>query len=226
MRMNNTGSVFRCFVAIALFASPAFAQAPPTARDVINKMARVYAQSETYRDEGKVAYRDGRVWSFTTVFQRPTLFKFEYTGPFPSRHFVLWRTAPGDVRMWSTLKPQGQLKPMAMAIASFTGVSGTSSHTIPVLLMPNEVSGFSLSSDWMAPAPPEEALVDGHACYKISGHYLTGVDQMLSVWVDKETFLIRKVVDEYQTTTYSPQIDIAIDAALFDFKTPAGNPSR
>ena len=69
-------------------------------------------------------------------------------------------------------------------------------------------------------------MVDGRACYKISGHYLNGPDETLSVWIDKQSFLIRKFVDKRQTITYSPQVNIPIDAALFDFQPPAANPTR
>jgi hypothetical protein len=231
IRMKNTSCVLRCFLIITLFASTAFAQAPLTARDVIAKMAGVYAQSASYRDEGQATnIGSGRVLSFTTLFDRPkSSFKFEYTSsnsPSPGNHIVLWRTTPGDVRMWSARIPQIELKSMQMAIASVTGVSGGSGHDVPVLLMREEgFAGFSLSSDWMDAALPEEEMVDGRACYKISGHYLH-TDDALSVWIDKQTFLIRKIVDKRHTITYSPQVNIPIDAALFAFQPPANNPGR
>lgn len=230
--MNNTGRSLKCFLIMTLFASAAFGQAPLTVRDVITKMAGVYAQSVTYRDEGQVTINgSGRILSFITLFNRPaSLYKFEFTssGPQPPtfNHFVSWRTAPGDVRLWSTLTPQVELKPMNMALAP--GLALTVGHAVPVLLMP-EVGfvSFSLSSDWMDPVPPEEETVDGRACYKITGHYANGLDNTLSVWIDKQSFLIRKMVDKRQTITYyNPQVNISIDAALFDFQPPAANPSR
>ena len=77
----------------------------------------------------------------------------------------------------------------------------------------------------MDPAPEEE-MVDGRACYRISGHYPNSSDETLSVWIDKRSFLIRKIVDRGLTITYSPQLNIPINAALFDFRPPAADPSR
>ena len=54
--MNNTGCVLSGILTTTLFASADFGQASLTARDVINKMAGVYVQSATYRDEGQVTY--------------------------------------------------------------------------------------------------------------------------------------------------------------------------
>jgi hypothetical protein len=84
--------------------------------------------------------------------------------------------------------------------------------------------GFSLSSNWMDAAPPEDEMVDGRACYKISGQYRP--DDPLSLWIDKQSFLIRKIVDKRQTITYFPQVNVAIDAKLFDFQPPVANPTR
>ena len=85
--------------------------------------------------------------------------------------------------------------------------------------MPEEVTGFSLASNWMDPAVSLiQEMVDGHACYKISGHYPFGRDETLSIWVDKESFLIRKLVDKRQVITYSPEINVAIDPSAFQFQ--------
>jgi hypothetical protein len=225
--MNNTGCVLRGILTITLFTSTAFGQAPLTARAVINTMASQYAVSFTYSDEGQATYA-GRIWSFKTLFDRPTSkFKFEFTISGRNVHDVLWRTAPGDVRIWSTVTGQVELKPMNMA-APWSVIAGGSGWVIR-LLMPEEGGGFSLSSNnWVDSALPEEEMVDGHACYKISGHYPQPPDDTLSVWIDKETFLLRKFVDTRgHTITYnSPQVNVAIDAASFDFQPPAANPTR
>ena len=56
--------------------------------------------------------------------------------------------------------------------------------------------------------------------------YLDGPDETLSVWIDKQSFLIRKIVNKRATITYTPQLNRPIDAALFDFQPPAASPSR
>jgi hypothetical protein len=210
-------------IILVLFVRDAYSQAP-TAREVLNKMADVYSQCMTYRDTGEVKQRTGRTVSFSTAFQRPALFKFEYFSSMGlvflqhTDHFVLWRTAPGDVQMWWTVKPQVDTKPMNQAIASATGVSATSSHNIPGLLMPEEVTGFSLASDWTDTAPVIEEFVDGHVCYKISGHYPTAPNEVLTIWVDKESLLIRKLANNREVITYSPEINAPIDFSAFQFE--------
>jgi hypothetical protein len=218
---------------MTLLTQAAHSQVPVTARDIVSTMANVYAQCFTYCDEGKVKQKSGRMTvAFTTVFQRPVLFKFEYFRSssvglsWLTDHYVLWRTGAGDVQMWWTLRPQVQIRPMDRATASVAGVSAESGHVIPRLLMPEEVTGFSLASSWIDAAPPVEEIVGGHACYKVSGHYPFGRDEALSVWVDEESFLVRKLVDKRNVITYSPEINVAIDASAFQFQPGRASSKR
>src|SRR5207249_3404224 len=122
-----------------------------------------------------------------------------------SQHMVIWRNTAGDPHIWWTVRRRTESRSsMDLAIAGATGVSSGSAHTIPRLLMPDEVSGFSLAADdWFDETRPSEELVDGHACYKITGHYRTLPSERISLWVDKEAFLIRKLVNKLSTTIYS-----------------------
>jgi hypothetical protein len=96
-------------------------------------MASQYAVSFTYRDEGQARYA-GRIWSFKTLFDRPTSkFKFEYTISARNVHDVLWRTAPGDVRIWSTVTGQVELKPMHL-MAPLSVIAGGSGWVIRLLM--------------------------------------------------------------------------------------------
>src|SRR5438132_539899 len=101
--LRNTKRLLQCLLTISLFASAGYSQALLTAREIINKMSDVYAQCATYRDQGKVKEKSGKTVSFTTLFQWPSLFKFEYFGATRflfHDHQVIWRTRAGDVQMW------------------------------------------------------------------------------------------------------------------------------
>jgi hypothetical protein len=218
--MKNLKRGLKGLFMIALAASRGYSQSPLSAREVVAKMADVYAHCNTYRDEGKVITQTGRTVTFITAFQRPASFRFEYfTTPRLQtvEQYVVWRNKPGDAQMWWTIRPHVETKPMPLAIASVTGVSSGSGHNIPRLLMPDEVTGFSLAGNWMSEALPVEEIVDGHASYKITGHYEIGPGETLSVWIDKQSLLIRKLQNKRETVTYSPEINVPVDASLFEF---------
>jgi outer membrane lipoprotein-sorting protein len=192
-----------------------------TSRQILARMADVYANCSTYRDEGKVVSRFEEI-SFSTEFERPFRFRFEYTRSAPLRdRYVIWRTTSGDARSWWTIRRDLSDQPMNLAIATATGVSAASSHHIPRLLMPDEVDGFSLGlDDWVDVAVPDEETVNGRACYKLSGHYPASPTTALTLWIDKETFLIRKVFANEATVTYSPQLNTPIEQSTFQFQPP------
>jgi hypothetical protein len=109
---------------------------------------------------------------------------------------------------------------MGMAIATATGVSAATSHNIPRLLMPNEVTGFSFALDNWVDGTAVEETVNGRICYKLSGRYPLSPTTPVTLWVDKETFLIHKVVSNSATVTYSPQLNVAIEQSTFQFQPP------
>ena len=183
-------------------------------------MADVYANCSSYRDEGKVVSRFEEI-SFATVFERPFRFRFEYTrAGTPADRYVIWRTVSGDTQSWWTIRDTPN-QSMNMALATATGVSGASSHHIPRLLMPDEVEGFSFALDnWVDVTTSEEEAVNGRICYKLSGHYPASPKMLVTLWVDKETFLVRKVFSNGATVTYSPQLNVSIEQATFQFQPP------
>lgn len=208
-------------IALCITSQAVPLQSPLTTREILSRMRDVYANCTSYRDEGKVISRFEEI-SFATVFERPSSFRFEYKrSGGRSDHYIIWRTSPGDARSWWTIRPETREATMSLAIAGATGVSAASSHNIPRLLMPDEVSGFSFALDnWVDPSAPEEETVSGRLCYKLSGHYPLSPATSLILWVDKETFLVRKVFSNGATVTYFPQLNVPIDQATFQFQPP------
>ena len=219
--MRSRSTLFACLVLISLTTLSLPYQTTLTPREILARVADVYANCASYRDEGKVVSSFEEI-SFSTLFERPSRFRFEYTriGPRPDR-YVIWRTAPGDAQSWWTIRTDSPNQSMNMAIASATGVSAASSHHIPRLLMPDEVGGFSFAGDkWVDVTNADEESVNGRICYKLAGHYPLSPTTPLTLWVDKETFLIRKVVSNGATVTYSPQLNVPIDQSTFQFQPP------
>jgi len=216
-------------ILVTLRAAPISQGIPSTTltpRQILSRMANVYANCFSYRDEGKVVSTFEEI-SFATVFERPSSFRFEYrrSGPRPDR-YIIWRTAPGDAQSWWTVRPETRAQKMNLAIATATGVSVASSHNIPRLLMPDEVDGFSLGiDDWVDAATSEES-VNGRLCYKLSGHYPASPGASLTLWIDKETFLVRRIFSNNATVTYSPQLNVPIERSSFQFQPPFVGPDR
>src|SRR5579862_4896981 len=88
--------------------------ADPDAKDLLNRMSKVYAECKSYHDSGtvKVVYLvDGEVdeKSFTTAFVRPDHIRFEYRqehGGNKGERYVVWESGK-DVRAWGDIYPKG-----------------------------------------------------------------------------------------------------------------------
>jgi hypothetical protein len=139
-----------------------------------------------------------------------------------TEQFAVWRAAPGNAHLWWTFRPEVLTLPLESAIAKGTGISSGSAQRLSVLLMPDEVGGFSLATDWVDDAVnPTYEQVDGRMCVRVDGH--SSNDARISLWLDPETFLMRKFLDGPITTIYYPEVDISLDDKIFDFQPPSGD---
>ncbi|MHC4540369.1 MAG: redoxin family protein [Planctomycetota bacterium] len=205
-------------------------------RELLDKMVHAYSSCKSYKDEGVVAtvfFRDGGKRTtkrpFTTAFVRPDRFRFEFQRRRREKEwnrYIVWRD--GDsVRTWWPVRPGIEDKEsLARAIAGATGVSGSSAHTIPRLLLPNDVTGGSLATLRDLELLDDED-VDGVLCFKIQGKYAG--DRMRTLWVDKSSFLVRKIFGSAKfpdfrtetTTTYNPQFNVDVGPDDLKFDPPA-----
>lgn len=224
-------------VAIVTGLPPAHADEPPPdglqALDVLDRTAKVYAGCKSYRDTGVVTIvfvaatgdrTDER--PFETTFVRPDRFRFEYTRNRRARgdRYIVWRKGE-EVRTWWDVKP-GVERPesLELALAAATGVSGGSAHTIPALLLPQEVGGGRLT-DLKEARRAEDASLDGVECFRIEGTY---GGHPVTVWIDKKSFLVRRIssttqFDDFrteETTTYDPSIGGEIPEEAMEFDPP------
>jgi outer membrane lipoprotein-sorting protein len=222
-----------------LFLVPASAEEPKpdalAARDVLDRMAKTYAECKSYRDSGmgkiKIIEPQGKfvqATSFSTVFVRPKRFRFEYTQKqmfFETRR-ILWCNG-NEVKSWWSVQPGiKKEESLGMAVAGATGVSGGSAHTIPALLLPNEVGGRCLT-DLTEAKRIEDDHIGKVACFRINGNY---GDSPMTLWLDQKQFLVRRMDSQRkfkdfrteETTTYEPVIEEKIAEKLLEFNPPHG----
>jgi outer membrane lipoprotein-sorting protein len=210
-----------------------------SAEEILNKMVSAYAECKSYKDEGEVTivflgkdqtFTDHR--PFTTSFVRPKLFRFEFkirSGPGfgPWQRYVVWADGK-KIRSWWTVTPQvKEFESIERALAGPTGVSGGSAATIPAVLIPGMKWGGGLKRLRDARLLGEEK-VDDADCYKIEATPLGERGSRKTLWIDKQTFLVRKIfgttklpsLSTEETTTYKPQVNIDIPAKEFTFEPP------
>src|SRR5436190_12966700 len=205
-----------------------------TAAQVLERMAATYSGCKSYRDVGLVKtvfVYPHRSWTvtkfFTTAFVRPDHFRFAYQEgeSEEKRRYIVWRQG-AEVRTWWDLKsPPNQPKDsLGLALAAATGVSSSSAHTVPALLLPGEVGGRRLT-EMTEISRSKDALQEGSDCMRIEGKYGGYPTQ---VWIEKKSFLIRRIdtqvaFDKFrteQTTTYVPAVDQAVSDDLLEFTPP------
>ena len=220
----------------ALAAGQQPAQVPESetlqAHEVLDRMAKTYANCKTYRDSGVVTsvltFVLGKQITekpFTTAFVHPDRFRFEFkTMQSRGERYLVWQGG-NDVKTWWDLKSGVEkVESLGLALAGPTGISGGSAHTIPALLLPREVPGRRLT-DLTEPKRVADAKIDNVDCFVIDG--LFG-DRPMTLWIDKRTFLVRRIAERDKldfltrvetTTTYDPIIDDVVpdEKLAFDF---------
>lgn len=206
----------------------------PSAHEVLHQMAQTYASCKTYQDIGTVTdtynASKGNSWNstthFRTAFARPLHFRFEFISGDnrlgDNTHYIMW-TSNDQVYTWWTVEPKVKKEEsISLAIAGATGISSGSAHTVPRLLLPNKVSGWVLTN-LQNPSLMLTETVDSRVCYKIDSH---DRGRMVSVWIDKQNHLIRKIVettpdiDVISTTIYKPKLNKDIPVKAFESGLP------
>ena len=206
-----------------------------SAREILARMARAYAECDSYLDEGVVTtvfIDDDRTWTterpFSTALVRPDRFRFEYSEREPGflrLEYIVWRDGR-EVRSWFHATPGvEEVSSLSLALAGATGVSGGSAHTIPHLLMPDQLGGSSLAY-LRDPELLETTDLDGFECYRIRS---VSADSPEVLWIDKSSYLVRRIdeateFDDFRTekvTTYRPQINGPIADELLAFDPPS-----
>jgi outer membrane lipoprotein-sorting protein len=229
--------------AAGFFDAPTITIKDARAKEVVGAMYAAYASCKTYMDTGTVKFEDSTA-KFETRFKRPYGFYFEFTstgGPVASGRHVLWthgdRTKfSGDTfgmkyeedtvltDMWPEMPMLGTKdQPLGLAIASFTGISYRSAHTVPRMLFPvscKETGNYATMPDLVHEGTKSDR---GAEC-----DVLFSKEWGERIWIDSKTRLLRRVETDqavgsmrYVTTTvYSPKVDTEIRDEQLTFVPP------
>jgi outer membrane lipoprotein-sorting protein len=253
MRMNCQGSkmmvrkliwlLFLSFVvAMVLTSSPARSVA---ADDVLARSRAMYAALKSYADTGTVEHEYGPTsarardrHAFTTFFNRaPRRFYFDFKKDSGDR-YVIWGDPEAFHTWWKTTNVKEDYpNPGNIGAFSTSGpLTAGSAMKIPTLLYSKaDLQGpFTNFTDAVNDGMED---INGHKCYRLGGTakdiYGTGREsnvRALTVWIDAESLLIRKLVEvpkdqlpghfNRTTTTFEPQPNQALDESRFKFTPP------
>ncbi len=226
-----------------------FSAAPSQATDdVLARSRAMYAALNSYADTG-VALKEYGVPSsaikerhtFTTYFSRaPRGFYFEFKKENGDR-YVIWGDPEAFHTWWKTTKVKDDYPN-----PNNTGAFGTadpqtlgSAMKIPTLLYSKAQLQGAFTNFTDAVEDGTE-VIGSHKCYRLAGtakdiYGATGREsnvRQMSVWIDAESLLIRKVVEvpkdvlpghiDRVTTTFEPQANPTLDESRFKFTPPSG----
>ena len=160
----------------------------PSPKQILDRMAKAYADCKTYRDSGVVktlfVQDTGNRTDekpFKTSFVRPDQFRFEYKEE--TRRYIIWSKGK-DVQTWWDVKP-GIEKPesLQLAVGGATGVSGGSAARIPAMLMPDKLKGWG--GVHISDAKRiEDGKLEKVECFRLEGKY---VDNPITLWIEKKS---------------------------------------
>ncbi|HZH98667.1 MAG TPA: hypothetical protein VEX38_06820 [Fimbriimonadaceae bacterium] len=221
---------------IALICGMAMAQTPLDAAGVLERTRQAYSNCKTYRDTAEIALvelRHGKPWTIKrrikTFFSAPDQIRIEHDQERKSGApdlMVLW-TENGSYRTWWSLMPGVHIhRDREPAFRWAREVMGRGMHIADLLL-------GGPQADWTAASlagEPEllpDAKVGGRTCYTV----VLPKARRTKIWIDKATFLIRKTHTPLPpqnrhvevTSSYSPEVGVALPASAFGFKP--GQPS-
>ena len=166
---------------------------------------------------------------FSTAMVRPHQFRFEYAEEGkPNSRYVIWRNGR-DVRTWWDLIQRSKRgDSLHLALAGAAGISGGSAHTVPALLMPDEVGGRPLT-DLEQATRGEDDSFGNQKYFKIEALF---AGDPITIWIDQKSFLVRRVdetseFDDFSTvesTIYDPVIDEDVAPKLLEYNVPESTP--
>ncbi len=236
---RELSGLFACGILVALLAQARAATdetnpGDPSAQEILDRMAKVYAECKSYRDSGvvKTLFLEGNNGrrtvnkSFTTAFVRPGRFRFEFQEELSKKdRYIIW-TDGKEVLTWWYVNPGIQKKEsIDLAIAAAAGVSGGSSKTISSLLQPDMESWRRLT-EIKEPKRIEDAKLREIECFRVEG---VTADHPITLWICKTSFLVRQIDEKDKfdtfrtetTTTYDPTLDGEITDEMLKFDPPA-----
>jgi hypothetical protein len=201
------------------------------AGEILQRVAETLANCSTYIDHGVQhtkwikPERESEQIAFSTAFIRPHHFRFEYAAKWksgPSNRIVYMEDKTIQSK-WNRQSPKiKQEKSLTDALAG-TGWLGV---TIPRLLLPTKMESWSLLQMEKIERMTDKPF-DGKSHYRIKGYHPMGeADEPILLWIEKSTYLIRKIERvtksnnclARETTIINAHININLTADKLDFE--------
>jgi outer membrane lipoprotein-sorting protein len=235
-------------VEIVLLLLAFLGAAPSTAsEDVLERSRTMYASLSSYADTGTVVKEYGLAkdpardrHTFTTYFKRaPRGFYLDFKKEGGDR-YVIWRDPEAFHTWWKTTHVQSDY-PNPSNVGAFVGAGVTTvgaTAKIPSLLYKKGAlpSDFAFFTDGVVEGRED---IGGHQCLRLVGtakdvYGATGHEtniRKMTVWIDAESLLIRKVAEEWAplpgqvsrtTTTFEQQANPTLEDSKLKFAPPSG----
>ena len=235
----------RILLATALGAAMLVAVPSRASQDLLGPTRAAYAALRSYADTGTVmvetkAPGSGLVvekHTFTTRYRSPRNFYFDFKKD-PSgsdERMVIWCDG-GDFQSWWSATGVHDVYSGGRGVMAFgTAVFPTqgAATQIPPLLFPKAEMHGSLVDIKDIRAAGTEAI-NGRPTQKVAGvvaaHF--GAARPITIWIDDETMLVRKIVEDLPvgspagsidriTTTFEPRLNPDLDDSGFRFAVPS-----
>jgi thiol-disulfide isomerase/thioredoxin/outer membrane lipoprotein-sorting protein len=186
------------------------APAQPTAQDIVSKLQAVYAKAKTYSDHGVV--KNGMTTrSFDTTFLRSARFRFDLRDENdPRKGFVLWADGTHTYsRFYGPPRTTDDGSALGVAVAVTSKQSLGVVEMLAHLLQPEVVPSAKLTELKL----DGTEVVDDRPCWVVSGKRS---DSELKLWIDRDTFLLRRSAEDSDVAAYTPMVDAPIELARIE----------
>ena len=228
----------------ASVAAPA--DAPLTADDIWQRSLSAYEGLTSYADTGVVLVEAPSIsesHSFTTRYGTPRSLYFDFVKNEEVDRYVIWSDEEAFHTWWQTTGVEDEY-PRGSGIGAFAQAdyltNGSAMKLLPLIFAKSGLQGALTNFRDFALDGTEK--IGGHDCYRLAGrtsdvYTATGREvniRKVTVWIDSETLLIRKVFEDtpkgtppalfmHTTTTFEPQLNPALQDDAFAFEAPAIN---
>ncbi len=183
----------------------------PTAAEIVAKLEATYAAATSYTDHG-TARNPAATLSFDTTFVRSgkaiERFRLDIRDETnPQRGLVIWADPTHTYSRWYAPARTVDAGPgLGVAIAVATKPSGGVARLLVNLLSPADAPRPRLGNLKVI----NVETVDDRPCWVITG---TRDDGETTLWIDRQTFVLRRSAEDSDTATFAPVLDEAVDVA-------------
>lgn len=163
-------------------------------RDLLSRMADVYAAAKTYADRGRARYlwihpssRSLERETFVTFLDRERGFRLEAVKSPSEREVILWK-GHGSARLLSHDRTRYESIARVVAMRHFEWFT----FAVPSLLIPQEF-GTEILRDVHDLVYQGREAVGLIACHRVLGHLRDRTE--LTLWLDEDRLLLRRLID-------------------------------